>query len=193
MLSKNWKVSLHVRLHLHSMLTSSFHQAIGQEVKTLNTNINSQFNDLRTVPYRLHSVFIHRGYVNSGHYWIYIYDFARELWRNYNDGYVTEVKNPREIFERDSETRPPTPYFLVYIKDEIRGSLVDSVCRDIKEPPEDLDAEMLDVGESHSYNNSYDLIDLSEAGATNFNLVSEPTDKSRNTNWDSSATWGQTW
>lgn len=119
---------------------------VESQIKHLNTNIQSQFNDLRSLPYRLHSVFIHRGYVSSGHYWIYIYDFARKMWRNYNDGYVTEVKDTKEIFERDSETRPSTPYFLVYIKDGLKDVLVDSVCRNIEEPELDThDAEMLDV------------------------------------------------
>lgn len=70
------------------------------------------------------------------------------MWRNYNDGYVTEVKDTKEIFERDSETRPSTPYFLVYIKDELKDMLVDSVCRNIEEPKTDIhDAEMLDATE----------------------------------------------
>lgn len=102
----------------------------------MNTSINSQFTDLRNLPYRLHSVFIHRGYVSSGHYWIYIYDFAKEIWRKYNDGYVTEVKDTREIFDRDPADRPATPYFLVYVRDDLKHMLVDSVCRDIVETPQ---------------------------------------------------------
>ena len=107
--------------------------------------MQSQFNDLLSIPYRLHAVFIHRGYVNSGHYWIYIYDFSKKIWRKYNDGYVTEVKDVREIFERDSESRPSTPYFLVYIQDNLKDELVDPVCRDISESTQDpQDADMLD-------------------------------------------------
>lgn len=109
---------------------------IDEQIKTLNTSVNSQFTDLRKLPYRLHSVFIHRGYVSSGHYWIYIYDFAMEIWRKYNDGYVTEVKDTREIFDRDPADRPATPYFLVYVKDELKHLLVNSVCRDIVEQPQ---------------------------------------------------------
>lgn len=70
------------------------------------------------------------------------------MWRKYNDGYVTEVKDVTEIFERDSETRPATPYFLVYIKDELIDQLVDPVCRDIFEAPhESPDAEMIDISD----------------------------------------------
>lgn len=120
----------------------------------MNTSINSQFTDLRELPYRLHSVFIHRGYVSSGHYWIYIYDFAKATWRKYNDGYVTEVKDTREIFDRDPADRPATPYFLVYVKDELKHMLVNSVCRDIVEQtqqPETTQDATADVDmEDHS-------------------------------------------
>ena len=106
---------------------------IEEQMKTLSTNINSQFADLRELPYRLHSVFIHRGMVSSGHYWIYIYDFVNSMWRKYNDGYVTEVTEPKIIFEAEQSTRPATPYFLVYVKDDLRSDLVESVCRDVAE------------------------------------------------------------
>lgn len=115
------------------------------------------------------------------------------MWRNYNDGYVTEVKDTREIFDRDSESRPSTPYFLVYIRDEFKGSLVDSVCRDIKElpkepPKEPDDADMLDAGD----HNSYDLIDFSSTEQANFNLNPDVTEKITSS-WDSSASWGHNW
>lgn len=160
------------------------------EIKTLNTNINSQFNDLRSVPYRLHSVFIHRGYVSSGHYWIFIYDFANEIWRNYNDGYVTAVKDNREIFDRDSETRPSTPYFLVYIKDDLKETLVNPVCRNIMDPPKNpQDAEMLDIGDR----SSYDFIDPLNTDATKFNHLNLGGMAKSTTAWDSSAISGDNW
>lgn len=69
------------------------------------------------------------------------------MWRKYNDGYVTEVKDDREIFQKDDEKRPATPYFMVYIKDQLKNKLVDSVCRDIVDhPPQGLsDVEMIDL------------------------------------------------
>ena len=105
------------------------------KIRDLKSQIASQFNDLRNNAYRLQSVFIHRGFHNSGHYWIYIYDFTKQIWRNYNDGYVTEIKDTREIFEQEPGNRPATPYFLVYVKDESKDDLVDSVCRNVVELP----------------------------------------------------------
>lgn len=111
--------------------------ALDSEIKDLRTNISSQFSDLRTVPYRLASVFIHVGSHNTGHYWIYIYDFVAKIWRKYNDEKVTEVRDTKEIFEAPGTTRPPTPYYLVYVKEDSKEQLVDPVCRDVIDPPPD--------------------------------------------------------
>ncbi|KAI9680790.1 MAG: ubiquitin-specific protease ubp2 [Caeruleum heppii] len=101
----------------------------------LTRRLESQFSDATSLPYRLQSVFIHRGTATFGHYWIYIYDFKRQIWRKYNDGYVTEVTNMHEIFEQDP-SHPATPYYLVYVREEELERLVDPVCRDIPEEPD---------------------------------------------------------
>jgi hypothetical protein len=44
----------------------------------LKTSLSNQFTDLYKYGYHIHSVFIHRGSVSFGHYWIYIYDFQKE-------------------------------------------------------------------------------------------------------------------
>ena len=121
-------------------------ESVELEIKNLKTNINSQFNDLRNIPYRLQSVFIHRGYVHSGHYWIYIRDLEANVWRKYNDGYVTEVKDTKEIFEQEISDRPATSYFVTYVKDSLKDQLVNPVCRDIVEQaPESRDTVMEDA------------------------------------------------
>ena len=126
-------------------------ESIEREIKTLETSINSQFSDLRNIPYRLQSVFIHRGYVSSGHYWIYIRDFETNVWRKYNDGYVTEVEDTKEIFEQEVSDRPATSYFVVYVKDELKDQLVNPICRDILEqPPESRDIIMEDALVGHA-------------------------------------------
>ncbi|KAL9047175.1 MAG: hypothetical protein Q9214_000187 [Letrouitia sp. 1 TL-2023] len=124
-------------LHVKQELTS-----IDERIKHLNANISTQFNDRRSMPYRLHSVFIHRGAVNSGHYWIYIRDFVDKIWRKYNDGYVTIVTDDSEIFGQEPDNRPATPYFLVYVKDELKEDLVNSVCRRISKQAETNDPGM---------------------------------------------------
>ena len=121
----------------HGVLIIFLPLELEETIKTLTENVHSQFADLRNFPYRLHSVFIHRGMVSSGHYWIYIYDFSKEIWRKYNDGYVTEVKDDKEIYDAEESARPATPYFLVYVKDNLKSDLVDAVCREIIEPQQE--------------------------------------------------------
>lgn len=131
-------------------------ESLESKIRDLQTNIASQFNDLREIPYRLHSVFIHRGSHTSGHYWIYVYDFRKELWRKYDDGAVSEVKDVTEIFEQDRASRPATPYFVVYIKDESRETLVDPVCRMPEEAVQTPSEEKHDVV-MHDYDQAIEL------------------------------------
>ncbi|KAJ6014572.1 Peptidase C19 ubiquitin carboxyl-terminal hydrolase 2 [Penicillium herquei] len=106
-------------------------QAIDDEVQTTKKLIAEQFADSRALPYELYAVFIHRGSVSFGHYWIYIHDLQSGIWRKYNDEYVTKVENLDEIFGNPDDTNPPTPYFLVYIhkdkKDILTGPLERSI------------------------------------------------------------------
>ncbi|KAI9816932.1 MAG: ubiquitin-specific protease ubp2 [Phylliscum demangeonii] len=81
------------------------------------------------------------GTASFGHYWIYIYDFQQQLWRKYNDGYVTAVPDAQmEIFEDLSATgsasgsflHAATPYYLVYVQDDLKEAVVDPVCRHLE-------------------------------------------------------------
>lgn len=93
--------------------------------------IASQFTEYTKLAYRLYAVFMHQGSVEFGHYYIYIYDFEKEVWRKYNDNDITEVKDTSEIFGSPNRVNPPTPYFLVYVNDMMKDRLVEPVCREI--------------------------------------------------------------
>ncbi|KAF6241209.1 hypothetical protein HO173_001003 [Letharia columbiana] len=169
-------------------------ESLDLQIRDLKSHIASQFNDLQKLPYRLQSVFIHRGFHNSGHYWIYIYDFTRQLWRNYNDGYVTEIKDTKEIFEQEPGDRPATPYFLVYVKDESKEDLVDSVCRDVVEPPaeEQQDTVMEDYSqaqESQTDGNTYRPVNSSMDYGTVESYNSQGW--TRGEGWVDSSPWNQ--
>lgn len=97
--------------------------------------ISTQFDGYRHLPYRLYAVFVHRGTVEFGHYYIYIYDFKKGIWRKYNDTEITEVQDPDEIFRNYGQVNPPTPYFLVYVNSAKNDLLVDPVCRQWEESP----------------------------------------------------------
>ena len=110
--------------------------AIAEEITNLKKKLQDQFTDMREHRYRLQAVFMHRGTSTYGHYWIYIYDFERDIWREYNDERVSVVNDRKQIFEQTG-ANGPTPYYLVYVKDQIKDELVNAVCREIvEEEPE---------------------------------------------------------
>lgn len=102
----------------------------------LETMIENQFSDMKKVGYRLHSAFIHRGQATFGHYWIYIRDFKNKVYRMYNDQTITEVSES-EVLGTGEETTA-TPYFLVFIREDLTNEMVDSVVRDVWEPEEEV-------------------------------------------------------
>ena len=118
---------------------------IDQEIKDTQTMISSQFADYRHLPYRLYAVFVHHGSVEFGHYYIYIYDFKKEVWRKYNDNDISEVHDLSEIFQPQERQNPPTPYFLVYVNDLMKDRLVNPVCREIFDPFPDPDTTMAEA------------------------------------------------
>jgi ubiquitin carboxyl-terminal hydrolase 25 len=107
-------------------------EAITGRINDLRSRIQGQFIDMREYEYKLQSVFIHRGEAGGGHYWIYIYDFEHDIWREYNDEWVSEVKDRRTIFEHQGGAGG-TPYYLVYVKSSDIKNLVNAVCRDVQE------------------------------------------------------------
>lgn len=107
-------------------------EAISKEISSLKLKLQEQFTDLRQHRYRLQAVFIHRGTNAFGHYWIYIYDFAHDIWREYNDERVSIVEDRTRIFGQ-ATSGGATPYYLVYVRDEDKDDIVDAVCREIRD------------------------------------------------------------
>ncbi|EWC48002.1 hypothetical protein DRE_02884 [Drechslerella stenobrocha 248] len=125
-----------VELEDHKDRIAAELRTIDDRIKELTSNIAQQFTDLRKYGYRIHSIFFHRGTVNWGHYWIYIYDYQAGYYRKYNDGQVTRPVDTQEMYRTGAENKadnsPPNPYFLVYVRDD-ETELMEAVCRQIEE------------------------------------------------------------
>jgi ubiquitin carboxyl-terminal hydrolase 25/28 len=111
-------------------------ELISHQISVIKGKLNEQFTNMRQYEYKLQTVFIHRGEAGGGHYWIYLYDFENDIWREYNDEYVTVVHDRKRIFEHQGGG---TPYFLAYVRSADHEDLVNAVFRDVKE------VEMADV------------------------------------------------
>ncbi|KAF2859589.1 cysteine proteinase [Piedraia hortae CBS 480.64] len=90
----------------------------------------------KTVKYRLAVVFVHSGGSAGGHYFTFIRDFGRNIWRKYNDGNVNKVP-PHDVEEsifkhtrRYGGGLRGTPTFVVYVPDEAKQEIVQPVCRE---------------------------------------------------------------
>jgi ubiquitin carboxyl-terminal hydrolase 25/28 len=114
-------------------------ELISHQVGVLKGKLNDQFATMRKYEYKLQTVFIHRGEAGGGHYWIYLYDFENDIWREYNDEHVTVVNDRRRIFEHQGGG---TPYYLAYVRSADQKDLVNALFRDVREP------EMRDVATS---------------------------------------------
>ena len=127
--------------------------ALETEMEALQRQISRQFTGLDHIRYRLAAVFFHRGGHGHGHYWIYIHDFANNLWRSYNDERVEDFTKLEDIFEAKTWAQG-TPTYAVYVAAD-KVDYIQPVCRDPEDPvataafhavqnnPED--AEMLDM------------------------------------------------
>ncbi|KAK6540305.1 ubiquitin-specific protease ubp2 [Orbilia ellipsospora] len=128
--------SLLVELDHHKDRIVAELRSIDERVKELTNKIAQQFTDMRKYGYRIHSIFFHRGTVNWGHYWIYIYDYESGYYRKYNDGSVSKPVDEREMYKTGAEDKkdfnPPNPYFLVYVRED-QTDLMQAVCRNIEE------------------------------------------------------------
>ncbi|KAH8819632.1 hypothetical protein F5884DRAFT_20818 [Xylogone sp. PMI_703] len=102
------------------------------EITRINQKLNEQYTDMRQYEYKLQTVFIHRGEAGGGHYWIYVYDFEHDVWREYNDEYVSIIKDRRRIF--DHQPSGGTPYYLAYVRNQDKNDLVNAVSREMREP-----------------------------------------------------------
>lgn len=107
--------------------------SLESEIDALQNNLDAEFADRKAVKYRLAAVFFHRGQHGHGHYWIYIHDFANNIWRSYNDERVEEFNKLNEIFEAKT-FQDGTPTYAVYV-DSNKLDMVQAICRDPEKPP----------------------------------------------------------
>ncbi len=111
-------------------------QELESLISTLQKQLDSQFRDLKNIKYRLAAVFFHRGQTSFGHYWIYIHDFANDVWRKYNDERVEKFDQLNQIFEAKDGASQGTPTYAVYVAEDRIKDIIAPVCRDPEPAPD---------------------------------------------------------
>jgi ubiquitin carboxyl-terminal hydrolase 25/28 len=104
-----------------------------EERERLTAERDSLFSDAHSVAYRLHAVVCHAGTTASaGHYWVWIHDFERDVWRKYND--TTVSVHPAEFVFGELNTKGE-PYYLAYVRADQVDELVSIPRRRPQVPP----------------------------------------------------------
>ncbi|PHH79365.1 hypothetical protein CDD82_2424 [Ophiocordyceps australis] len=86
------------------------------ELQHREESLKKHHDSMTDMAYRLHAVICHRGHMTSGHYWVWICDFDKSVWRWYNDSEVRENKDTAEVLENLSTSGEP--YYLCYVRDK---------------------------------------------------------------------------
>lgn len=92
-------------------------QNLNEAKQKYEQELDSLFEDLKDPrnEYRLHAVVCHSGNTGTGgHYWVWVYDFERQIWRKYNDSVVQEEPDPAQVLETLSNQGEP--YYLAYVR-----------------------------------------------------------------------------
>ena len=69
------------------------------------------------MPYHLHGVTIHDGTAESGHYYSYIKDHKKNIWRQYNDHRVNIVEEAQVLEEASGGGLTKSAYYIIYISE----------------------------------------------------------------------------
>ncbi|PHH59153.1 hypothetical protein CDD81_3684 [Ophiocordyceps australis] len=101
------------------------------ELQHREESLKKHHDGMTEMAYRLHAVICHRGHMTSGHYWVWICDFDKSVWRWYNDSEVRENKDTAEVLENLSTSGEP--YYLCYVRDKDKEKHVGVPKRKIRE------------------------------------------------------------
>lgn len=71
--------------------------------------------EMKRTPYNLHSICVHQGGADSGHYFSFIYDRFQKKWRKYNDIRVMDVTEEEVMKSSEGGDSWETAYWVVYI------------------------------------------------------------------------------
>ncbi|CAD8163607.1 unnamed protein product [Paramecium octaurelia] len=77
--------------------------------------LNQQLSQFCFKKYYLHSIVIHLGNANQGHYFIYIYNFSKKQWFQYNDS-IVETISESEVMRLSKNNA----YIVTYVSEQQR-------------------------------------------------------------------------
>ncbi|KAI3661673.1 hypothetical protein MP638_002925 [Amoeboaphelidium occidentale] len=101
---------------------------VKQRLSMLQTRKDNLYADIpKNHLYQLHTVFVHQGGADYGHYWVYIFDSDANCWVRFNDALVEIVQND-DVFG-DMSSIYANAYCFIYISKKDIKNLTYSVLR----------------------------------------------------------------
>ncbi len=87
-------------------------------ISEIDNKISLMYSEsqLSQLEYRLHSVLVHEGSMESGHYWAYVFDHNAEVWLKFNDNTVTEATWQELQKESVGGHYNTSAYSLIYVQ-----------------------------------------------------------------------------
>ena len=85
----------------------------------LEDEVNEAHKEMMKHSYRLHSIYVHDGSAESGHYFTFIYDRHQQKWRKYNDVHVSEVSEEVVFKISEGGFKNSSAYWVVYVDEEV--------------------------------------------------------------------------
>ncbi|CAD8073798.1 unnamed protein product [Paramecium primaurelia] len=80
--------------------------------------LNQQLSQFCFKKYYIHSIVIHLGNANQGHYFIYIYNFSKQQWFQYNDSIVEQISES-EVMRLSKNNA----YIVTYVSEQQRQQI----------------------------------------------------------------------
>ncbi|KAH7029123.1 uncharacterized protein B0I36DRAFT_363709 [Microdochium trichocladiopsis] len=101
------------------------------KLREVRQEIQSAYADLKQHKYAIHAIICHLGDRQaSGHYWVWIRDYKKNMWLSYNDANVTvDRRDSQELL--DELNRGGEPYYIAYVRDADKEELVDVLHRTV--------------------------------------------------------------
>ena len=103
--------------YLNKLLDTTNGQVKNMEdqLADLQKQIEKLYEPMNTTPYYLSSIMVHEGDHQGGHYYTFIKDFARDIFRKYNDYIVTQEPNERVDELSKGGHGTANAYCLIYV------------------------------------------------------------------------------
>lgn len=127
-------------------------EKLNKDLMNYKREYENIYSNMKSKKYILTAILMHEGKAESGHYYSYILDYGRQIWRRFSDIQVIDELNEEQILKEAYGMDNKSAYFLVYCSEKIFSSNSVPMFTDIlglESPHSDL-TNHLTIKENHN-------------------------------------------